>query len=386
VLNTPLTKNYKPGDDTMVEMKYCTRCLMPATRPRITFNDEGVCNACQNAENKKKNVNYSERWKQLEELCDKYRSKDGSFDILVPCSGGKDGSTVAWKLKHELRMHPLAITLLPQMPTPIGKQNLENFIKSGFDHIGISVNPQIYTRLAKKGFIEQGRPKLPFVVGISTAIIKAAMMFKISWIMYGEEGESEYGGTSTQANRIKIDRDYLVNCYYDGHDPIEYLDEFTKEDLKWWLLPSWDEMDGGVFLTHWSRFEDWDPYEHYLIAKKYCGFQALPTRSIGTYTNFAQLDDYLQDLHIYLMYLKFGFGRASADASIDIRRGAMDRKQAVALVKAYDGEYLEPLIPEYLEYFGMTKKEFDKVLEKWTNKELFEILEGGRVKPKFEVH
>jgi len=331
----------------------CKKCLTLSTRPRVQYDENGVCNACRWSEDKKTKVDWKKRWKELEEICDKYRCEDGSrWDVIVPCSGGKDGTYVAWMLKNKLNMHPLCVTLKPQMQTEIGRKNLDNFVKSGFDHILITPNPKTYQRLAKRGLIEQGRPKLPFVIGISLFIMKVAMKFNIPFIVYGEEGEEEYGGAASQIGCYKITRDYLINYYYSGHDPAEYLDEFTKDELRWWMLPTDEEFEKSkLFLTHWSHYENWDPYEHYLVAKKYCGFQELPIRNYGTYTNFAQLDDYLQDLHAYLMHIKFGFGRAWSDACIDIRRGAMDRKQAIALVKAYDGELPESLLEKFLEYF-----------------------------------
>ena len=98
------------------------------------------------AEEKTTKVNWNKRWKDLEKLCEKFRRNDGgNWDVLVPCSGGKDGSYVAWKMKHELGMNPLCVTLIPQMQTELGRENLENFKKSGFDHILITPNPKTYT-------------------------------------------------------------------------------------------------------------------------------------------------------------------------------------------------------------------------------------------------
>lgn len=356
-----------------MKLKYCTNCLMPETRPRISFDEKGICNACQWAKNKKEKINWKDREKKLKELCDKFRITDGSnWDIIIPCSGGKDGSYIAWKMKHEYGMHPLCITFKPYLQTEVGKRNIENFINSGFDHIMISPNPDIYSRLAIKGFKEQGRPMMSFTIGISTALIRLAIALNVPFIMYGEEGESEYGGATTQIGKFKVDRNYLVNYYYSGHDTSEFLNEFTKDELKWWMLPTQEEMDKvNLFVTHGSQFEDWDPYKHYLFSKDKCGLSVEERRSEATYTNFAQLDDHLYDLHTYLMYLKFGFGRASADISIDIRRGAMDRKQGVLLARKYDGIYPAEKIDMYLEYFKMTKKEFDALLDKWANKDLF---------------
>jgi len=119
-------------------MKYCTKCLMPNTRPRITFDEKGVCNACNYAEKKHQKdsgIDWEARKKEFLEIISKYRSKDGSWDCLVPWSGGKDSSTIAYKLKFEFGMHPLLVTFSPQLPTEVGDHNREALIKAGFDHI-----------------------------------------------------------------------------------------------------------------------------------------------------------------------------------------------------------------------------------------------------------
>ena len=85
------------------------------------------------------------------------------------------------------------------------------------------------------------------------------------------------------------------------------------------------------------------------------------------------------------MYLKFGFGRANQDACIEIRRGAMERFQAVNLVNLYDGEYPEKFIDLYLNYYEMNIEEFNEVLDKWANKDLFSK-KNDRWQPNFLVN
>jgi hypothetical protein len=137
-------------------------------------------------------------------------------------------------------------------------------------------------------------------------------------------------------------------------------------------------------MTHWSYFENWDPYRNYLVAKEHCGLKEADFTNAGTFTNFSQNDQALYALHTYLMYLKFGFGRANQDASIEVRRGAMDRAQAVNLVRIYDGLYPEEFVSDYLKYYQITKEEFDAVLDRYANKNLFEKIDGYW-KPLFQV-
>jgi len=366
---------------------YCKKCLMPSTRPRITFNEEGVCNACQWAEVKRTSVDWSARWKELEELCDKHRCTDGSdWDIIVPCSGGKDSYHIAWNIKHKLNMHPLLVTLSPLLPTEIGRKNLQNLIGKGFDLIQIHPNGEVYRRLHKKGFIEQGRPQLAFVTGITTAVLKIAVRFNVPFVMYGEEGESEYGGRMDYAHKAQFDRKWTVDIYFSGRDTSEYIgEEFTKEDLKWWDFPSSEELEkAGVFLAHWSYFENWDHRLHYKTAREKLELQPVKVKSIedgvtgfATYTDFTSLDDpFMRTLHTYLMFLKFGFGRGSQEATCDIRVGQMTREEGIELVKKYDAYDCRDFRDKILRVFEMTEAEYQQVIDKWANKALLEKVDG----------
>ena len=120
---------------------------------RITFDQSGHCNACQ-WKNKKDNLDWNVREIKLRSLLDKHRSSDGSFDCLVPVSGGKDGSYVAHNLKNKYGMNPLCITVTPPLQLEIGKKNIQSFINSGYTLISVDTNPETMQYFNKKGFIE----------------------------------------------------------------------------------------------------------------------------------------------------------------------------------------------------------------------------------------
>ena len=113
---------------------FCKKCVISNARPRISFDAEGVCSACRFAE-KKAQTDWAARERELLALLEQHRSHDGSFDVVVPVSGGKDGGFVAHQLKHRYGMHPLCVSFAPLLPTDIGQQNLRSFINSGFDVI-----------------------------------------------------------------------------------------------------------------------------------------------------------------------------------------------------------------------------------------------------------
>ncbi len=371
------------------ELVFCRNCVMSSTRPRIEFDHRGWCNACVWGEEKKTLVDWEGRWKKLEALCDRVRKTDG-FDVLVGVSGGKDGSYVSHELKHKLGMHPLAITVTVPLALRLGNENLERFKASGFDHIQVTPNPVITQKLNRIGFIEQGRPLFGWQINLQVCVLRIALALDIPFIMYGEDGEIEYGGSTETKNQWSYSMAYAIRVYLSGHDPMEELKKIgtnhSEADLYWWRFPTMDAIEKlNPQASHWSYFEDWDPYHHYLIAKEKCGLQEREDASSGTYTNFAQTDTCLFDLHMYLAYLKFGWARCSQDAGIDIRRGAMTRKQAIELVKVYDWQPLpEDFIVQYLRYFEMTREEFDAVLDQHANKNILKK-EDGIWKPNFKI-
>lgn len=366
-------------------LRWCSRCLAMSTRPRLTFDINGWCNACVWAE-KKKSLDWSSRRNELEELLNKHRRHDGSFDCLVPVSGGKDGSYVAYNLKHKYGMNPLAVTVTPALSLELGDKNLSSFIKSGFNHVSINPAYEAMRVLNKTGFIEMGFPYYGWLIAIHTAVIRVASGYGIGLIFYGEDGEVEYGGSSETQKRPIYDTDYQKSVYLEGgYEKVLDASGLNATDLYFFRFPSPSELNGfQIELTHWSYYENWDPYRNYLVAKEHCGLMESEDTNAGTFTNFAQNDQALYALHTYLMYLKYGFGRANQDASIEIRRGAMDRAQALNLVRIYDGYYPEEFVPLYLDYYQMTQTEFDAVLDRYANKKLFRKV-GSLWEPLFEI-
>jgi N-acetyl sugar amidotransferase len=350
-----------------------------STRNRIVFDDYGRCNACAWCE-EKKTLNWGSREDEFKALLAKHKT-DGPYDLIVPVSGGKDGSYVAYTMKSRYGLNPLCVTVHPPTRSPMGHLNLENFKKAGFDLIEVNMPYEVMRTLNKRGFIEQGRPLYGWTIGIFSAVMRVANAFNITLLMYGEDGEIEYGGSTESKNKSTFNAEFTKRVYLEGRTGDTFRD-LSEADLYWWNFAENDASN--VELAHWSYFENWDSYRNYLVAKEKCGLSEQEWSNTGTYTNFAQNDNYLYDLHTYLMYLKFGFGRATQDVGIDIRRGAMSREQGIELVHVYDNHFPEEYINQYLEYYQMTEKDFIDVIDKFANKELFEKRDG-RWEPLFEI-
>lgn len=358
-------------------LRWCSNCLAMSTRPRITFDTRGWCNACVWME-KKQILDWASREQELSELLSKHRRNDNHFDCLVPVSGGKDGSYVAYKLRHEYGMNPLCLTITPPLPLPLGEENLRAFVNSGYSHISVNPSSDSMRVLNRVGLLEMGFPYYGWLTAIQSIPVRMAKQFDIGLIFYGEDGEVEYGGSTESDENPIYDVSYMKKIYLEGgYDKVFNESGLAEKDLYFYRFPTEEEMGGfSVDITHWSYFENWDPYRNYLVAKEYCGLKEAEGSNAGTFTNFAQNDQALYALHAYVMYLKFGFGRATQDASIEIRRGAMDRSQAVNLVRLYDGQYPYDYLETYLSYYQMTRERFDAALDRWVNRELFQKVNG----------
>ena len=348
------------------ELKICQSCVMISTRPRISFDKKGFCNACQ-WKIKKKKINWKKRELEFIDLANRIRSKKKNFDIVVPVSGGKDSCYVAYNLKYKYKLNPVFVTVNPPLHTTIGKKNLQNFIKKGFNLISLDPNPLTMQKINKEGLVSFGQPYYGWLTGIHTAVFNLASKLGIDLIMYGEDGEVEYGGTTKTQNQFLYDNKYVEQVYLsDVYKKIFGKVKIFQDDKFFYELNS----SKKIKHSHYSYFENWDPYRNYLFAKEKFDMQEDSKTSASTFTNFAQTDQKLYGLHTYFMFLKFGFGRSSQDAGIEVRRGAMTRDQAIALVQLYDHLFPKKYLKEYLDYFSIDNNKLNKIIDKFANRKV----------------
>lgn len=365
---------------------YCKKCTISNQRPRITFDENGVCSACNYAKYKSE-IDWNEREQELQALCDRYRSKDGSWDVIVPCSGGKDGGFVAHQLKYKYGMHPLTVTWSPLVPTQIGRDNLDAFIeKGGFDHILGRPNGAVNRKLTKLAFEYLGDPFQPFIFGQSNFPIMLSVKFGIPLVMYGENGEVEYGGDMKNAYRPTRDITDSNKHYFSGMGP-EIWTKYglSEEDLKPYMAPPYEDiMKNKTEIHFFGYYKKWDPKRNYEYCAENTGFRGNSERTEGTYSRYASLDDQLDGFHYYLMYIKFGIGRATSDTAHEIRDGRITREEGVSLIKKYDGEFPAKYLDVFLDYCGINRKEFDEFIDSWRSDHIWKK-ENGEWKLKHPI-
>ena len=366
----------KQLDKLPKEVKFCKNCVVSNQRPRTDFNNDGICSACIWAFEKKNKINWSERETELKELLAKHRKSNGKFDVIVPSSGGKDSAFVANQLKHKYKMNPICVTWAPSEWSEIGHKNLKAFCKTGFNSKVFYHDGSVHRKLCRLGFDYLGQPFAPFIYGQKSFAYHVANEMDISLIMYGENGELEYGGSTKYKYLSQESTDDWKEFYFKGTSVYQMIKIgfenglFDKKVLspnsfKFYQLPEKEIIEKKKIEMHWySYFKKWIPHENYYYAAKFTGFKANNFgRSEGTYTKYASIDDKLDGLSFYLSYIKFGLGRASRDAQQDIRLDHITRNEGVRLVHLYDGEFPKKYFKWYLEYLDITEEHFYKIID-----------------------
>ena len=359
-------------------MNFCKICVTPNTRPRVVFDKTGICNACINAEKKSKSINWDDRKKEFLELVKKIKSEknnDNPYNCLVPWSGGKDSTYVALRLKFEFGLKPLLVTFSPLIPNYVGQFNRQILIKKGFDALYFSPNQKVAQILARRFFIERGNPKVAWDAGINSVPVNTALNYYIRNIFYAEHGESEYGGLVLDEESKKTRNSQEVIEHIIGDYPENWIDdELSLSDIKPYMYPSQETIDKNKIKSHYfSYYFKWSINENYNYVKKNLPdfMENKMGRTEGTFTNFDSLDDKIDDLYYYMQYIKFGFGRATRDASRFIANGELLRKEAVDLVKKYDGEFPSRNINEVLKYLNISEFDFEEIINKHRNEEIW---------------
>lgn len=379
---------------------YCKKCVISNQRPNsiieynhnintkkktINFDDDGICDACNFAAKKNNVINWKDRELELAELCNKFRKNDGSYDCLIPGSGGKDSFFTSHILKTKFNMNPLTVTWAPHIYTDWGWKNFQKWIHAGHDNYLMTPNGRVHRLLTRLATEILFHPFQPFFFGQKNIAPRMATEMNIPLVFYGEN-EAEYGNPIADTMVAKRDWEYFTSkdqtkVTLSGVTITDLKKYFglSSNDLQPYMPISPDLMAKKNVEVHYlGYYLKWHPQSCYYYAVEHGGFEASPERSIGSYSKYSSIDDKIDDLHFYTTGMKFGIGRASYEASQEIRSGDIDREEGVALVKRFDLEYPGRFLEELLEYLSIDEKTFpiaSKMFEKGKmDKEYFDKL------------
>jgi N-acetyl sugar amidotransferase len=363
-------------------LKYCTRCVMPYTRPDLHLDEEGVCNACRAYENRKL-VNWDLRRQELLTILERYQRNGSNWDCIIPVSGGKDSTYQVVRML-QLGMNPLCVTSTTCDLSMIGRKNIENIKHLGVDYMEFSPNPLVRAKLNRIGLTEVGDISWPEHVGIFTIPVRAAVQFNVPLIIWGENSQNEYGGPAAAAENNILTRRWLEE--FGGLLGLRVSDlsstyEIEPKHLLPYQYPSDEELQRvgvtGLFLGHYIP---WDGLSNALIAQAN-GLTTFDQAVEGSMVNYENLDNHQTGIHDYFKFLKFGFARATDIACLHVRRERITRQDALEIVIARDGKfpwtYLGKPLKDILDPLDLSVDEFIKICDRFTNKKIFKRDKSG---------
>jgi N-acetyl sugar amidotransferase len=363
-------------------IRYCTKCVLPsASAAPLAFDENGVCTACRVA-GQKDRIDWEDRAEELQELVEEYRSDGSNYDCLIPVSGGKDSHYQTYYVTQVLKLKPLLVTYHGNNYLPVGLRNLRNMRERfGVDHIFFSPSVPALKKMNRLCFRMMGDMNWHAHCGIFTYPVQIAVKHKIPLIVWGEHGFLDLAGMYSLNDRIEMTAKFRLEHAqrgYDWHDMIEETEGLTEQDLLWAKYPTDSELaDVGVRGIYLGNYVNWDANNQTELMKEW-GFEESPEPFERTYRRMSNLDDMHENgAHDYLKYVKFGYGRGTDHACKDIRSGKMTRDEGIEMVRKYDAVKPMKDLTRWLEYVGMSEREFDETADTFRDPRVWVRDENG---------
>jgi N-acetyl sugar amidotransferase len=356
-------------------LRRCITCLYPVTKPDLYFNEQGECSACVN-HRRKDEIDWSVRAEEFHRIIDGLPKNDSGYDVIVASSGGKDSHAQVVKVR-QLGLRPLVVTATTCHLTEIGRQNIDN-LKRMATTIEISPNARVRAALNRISMGCCGDISWPEHASIFTVPFRMAAALGIPVIIYGESPQFEYGGPpGAEEARQMTSRWVSEYGGFLGWRARDFVgisnsgDDITSADMKDYELPPEDKLNGitALFLGQYFR---WDSRENARIAAAHGMRIERPHEH--AWWEFENLDNAQTIVHDHQMFRKFGYGRVTAQISVDIRNGRVSRDEALEHVMLHDG--MLPWHSNGIDLYqmrsriGLGSEEFVAALDQFTNWDL----------------
>ncbi|TAN45253.1 MAG: N-acetyl sugar amidotransferase [Nitrospirae bacterium] len=353
-------------------MKYCKKCVQPDTRPRIYFNEDGVCGACLWKE-EKKTIDWEARRQELQGIADwakKEAKKRGTYDCVLGVSGGKDTTFTSLYARDRLGLNCLLVNAWPEQMTEIGRYNIENLCKLGFDIINIKTNPRVMRKIIRDDFFKRGNLNISTEYTIWSSAYRVAMEHKVPLIIQGENEALTLGASEGQTRDGEATQVYKNNTLSGVNAFQRYADceGVSRKDLFLYNFPDPGLLDRIGIRAYYLEFyiNEWDQVGNAEFSIKHgLKIREDDLSELGSVQKFCALDSDLWLVNQLIKYYKLGFGYATDEACYEIREGRITREEGFELVRKYDGKCGEKYIKKACDYIGITTDIFWREIEKW---------------------
>ncbi len=337
-------------------LRICKACILPASFPGVSFNDEGVCNHCQKystrrerlADDKKK---YKQKFLELlAEVVVKQRVRGATkraYDVLVSYSGGKDSTYTLWLLKQRYRVRVLALTVDNHFLSPAAARNIRTVTDElGIDHLYVKPGWKNLKRIFLAGAerelyarksLERASTICTSCMGIVKGIcLKTAVEMDIPLIGYGWSP----GQAPVESAIMKNNASFIRSTQQAVLKPLR---EIAGADVDSWFpnetrLADADKLPYNVHPLAWEQYSEAGIIEE--IRK--LGWTA-PADTDSNSTN-CLLNAYANDVHIK----RYAFHPYVWEIANMVREGVMARDEGHTKIYGEQNEQLVTAAKERL--------------------------------------
>ncbi|MBD3426534.1 MAG: N-acetyl sugar amidotransferase [Candidatus Omnitrophica bacterium] len=348
----------------MMDLKRCSRCVMPETHETIFYDDEGVCNICRQHELKHEKIDWDKRKQEFVEIVDRYRGK-GAYDCIIPISGGKDSTYVLYMMMKKYKVKPLAVSFDHGFYRPHHIKNRDKVLrKLGVDLHLFRSNQKVVKKLMLESLKRKGDFCWHCHTGVFAYPMQIAVKHNIPLLIWGES-TAEYTSYYSFDEPDERDEEAFnkwINLGITAEDMEGMLDgSVTMRDLEPYRYPRLRDLNRiGYRSICYGTYHPWDVRKHVDVIQKELGWEVDEVEGVPSDYWYTKLECMFSGVRDYLKFLKRGFGRTTQLATDDVRAGVITREEALTRLRQNDGLKPASLGP-FLEFIGITEDEFNEI-------------------------
>ncbi len=343
-------------------MKYCIRCVYPMNHPlKITFDESGVCSGCRIHE-EKDTLDWAARFEKLRTIADTYRNESGSnYDCIVPVSGARDSYFIVHTVIKKLGLRPLLVTYNKHYNTERGIRNLA-YLRTifGLDTTTLTVSPERVKSITRASLESLGSMYWHCIAGQTVFPVQTAVRFKIPLIIWGAHQGVDQVGMFSHLDEVEMTRKYRKDhdlMGLEAEDLLAVSRDLTESDVSPYVYPHDKEIEKvgvrGIYLNNYMR---WDSKQQHEDMIGEYGYESAPQRR--TFDTYNDVDCFhYSDIHDYIKYAKWGYGKVSDHAAREIRLKRLTREAGIDLVERFE-QIVPESLPLFLEWIGLSEEGF----------------------------
>ena len=351
-------------------MRYCTRCAYPANHPlNLVFDEQGVCSGCRIHEEKDV-LDWQERGQKLGRIFDEFRSRSGkTYDCIIPVSGARDSYFIVHVVRNIYKMRPLLVTYNKQYNTQLGIRNLA-YLRTlfGCDIVTLTVSPDTVKKITRATLERNASMYWHCIAGQTVFPVATAVRYKIPLIVWGAHQGCDQVGMFSHLDEVEMTRKYRKDHDLMGYEAEDLVRDtqaaLTESDLMPFKYPHDKEIESvgvrGIYLNNYIR---WDSKaQHELMIQDWRYESAAQWRTFDTYNDVDCF--HYSDLHDYIKFAKWGYGRVSDHASREIRLKRLTREEGIDLVARYQDLRPHPQrLRLFLDWIGMDEPQLMRLVD-----------------------